>query len=303
MGYINDLIRKKYNTMTNRQQIVAKYILEHPKQVAFHTAKEVGEKSGTSETTVIRLCYSLELSGYSQLQKEVQASLLNEKQEIDPLVKFRTSTTKLSEEDNLPEYLMIQDMHYIEKTIRNISNQNYQPVIDMVISSEKTFVVGFRSSYAPANWLAFSLNIVRGNTRLYRGEIDDAIQTISEMDEKSSVIALSFPRYAEETAKFVKAAKDKGAKVIAITDNELSPVGLLADRIWRVETPSPTALKGMAPIFSVLNILVQGVASTQWEEVQKRVENYEKTSQQYYPFVRNKEDMTTGKKGAADEDR
>jgi DNA-binding MurR/RpiR family transcriptional regulator len=286
MEPVNVLIRKHFHTLTNRQKLVAEYILNHPHQVAFRKAKEIGELTETSETTVIRLCYTLGFTGYSHLQKDIQVSLLDHGQ-TDPLEKFKLSTGALSQNDDLIEHMKKQDIAFIEKTLDNLSKDIFQKVIEAILYSKKRFVVGLRSSYAAANWIAFSLNIVKGNTHLYRGEIDDAISLISNMDEESLVIAFSFPRYAEETISFVKTAKKKGAKILAITDNELSPIGLFADILVKAYTPSPTGLKGMPTIFSLINVIVSGVASSKWEEVESRINNYEQTSEKFFPFVKN----------------
>ncbi|MGP4081563.1 MurR/RpiR family transcriptional regulator [Pseudalkalibacillus sp. R45] len=283
MDHINETIREKFNTLTNRQKLVAKYMIDHPYKVATLTAKEIGANTETSETTVIRLCYTLGFSGFSELQKQVNTFLI-EKNRDDPLEKYRESTGELSAKDNLIHHIMNQDIASIEKTFSNLSEEMYRKIIDVILQSKKRFIVGLRSSYAPATWLHFSLNIVKGDTSLYKGEIDDAIYMLTEMDEDCLVIAFSFPRYIQETVSFVSAAKKKGAKVLTITDDPLSPVGVLSDWLIKVDTPSPAALNGMTPIFSVLNVLVSGVASSEWKDVGRRINEYEQVSQEFFPF-------------------
>ncbi|WHY74521.1 MurR/RpiR family transcriptional regulator [Fictibacillus enclensis] len=290
MEPINEVIRKNFNTLTNRQKMVAQFILEHPQHIAFQKAKEVGELTKTSETTVIRLCYALGYKGFTHLQKEIQSNLLDNGQ-TDPLEKYRVSTGALSQNSvDLIHHIKEQEIAFIEKNLDALDPNLVQKVIEAILYSKKRCIVGLRSSYAAANWLAFSLNIVKGNTHLYRGEIDDAISLISDMDKESLVIAFSFPRYAQETISFVKAAKKKGAKIIAITDNELSPLGSFADLLIKVYTPSPTGLNGMATMFSLLNVIVSGVASSKWEEVHNRINDYEQTSEQFFPFFKQETD-------------
>ncbi|WP_221563088.1 MurR/RpiR family transcriptional regulator [Alkalihalobacillus sp. TS-13] len=285
MDHINEKIREKFNALTKRQKTVAKYLIDHPQKVAIQTAKEIGANTETSETTVIRLCYTLGFSGFSELQKQVSTFLI-EKNHNDPLENYRESTGELSAKDNLIQHIMKQDVASIEKTFSNLSDEMYQKIIDAILQSEKRFIVGLRSSFPPANWLHFSLNIVKGDTFLYKGEIDDAIYMLTEIDKECLVIAFSFPRYIQETVSFVSAAKKKGAKVLTITDDPLSPVGVLSDWLIKVDTPSPAALSGMTPIFSVLNVLVSGVASSEWKDVGRRINEYEQVSQEFSPFYK-----------------
>lgn len=119
--------------------------------------------------------------------------------------------------------------------------------------------------------------------------MDDANYLISEADEGWLVIVLYFPRYLQDTLFFAKAAKEKGATVLGVTDHDLSPIGPVADVLLKVSTPSPATLKGMSAIFTLLNAVVSGVAQMDREQVQKRIKRYDQTSEQFYPFVQQKE--------------
>ncbi|TWI58203.1 MurR/RpiR family transcriptional regulator [Halalkalibacter nanhaiisediminis] len=287
MNDFNEKIRKQFNELTKRQKLVAKYIVDFPTEVAFQTAKYVGEASKTSETTVIRLCYALGYTGYSELQKEVQSSLLEESTHYsDPLERFRTASKSLKDKD-LIQYIIEQDSTYVKATLEQLDFKQYQKAIDLLITSEKRIVIGLRSSYGPANWLTFSLNIVVGNTLLYRGEIEDVNYLLSQIDDNALVITISFPRYTQETFSFVKAAKKKGAQVLAITDDEFSPIGQFADILFKVVAPPPIPLKGITPTFALLNLLVTSVAASNESKVQNRMEDYDQTSEEFFPFMKN----------------
>lgn len=286
MDNFKERIRKQFNELTKRQKLVAKYIVDFPKEVAFQTAKQVGTASKTSDTTVIRLSYALGYSGYSELQKEIQSSLLKDSaHNSGPIENFRT-TSKSLKDLNLIQYVIEQDNAYVRATLEHLDHSQYKKAVNLLITSEKRIVIGFRSSYGPANWLTFSLNIVVGDTLLYRGEIEDANYLLSQIDHKTLVIAISFPRYIQETFSFVKAAKKKGANVLAITDDEFSPIGSFADILFQVVAPAPIPLKGVTPTFALLNLLVTSVAASQDAKVQKRMEEYDQSSEEFFPFTK-----------------
>ncbi|WP_255668528.1 MurR/RpiR family transcriptional regulator [Brevibacillus daliensis] len=285
MENVHDRIRKHFNHLTNQQKLVAKFFLDEPKEVALHPAKVIGGFTKTSETTVIRLCYALEYSGYSELQNEIRKHLLSPVKRDSPLLKYHDSTEQGGQGSNLFIYNMEQDLIHIQQSIEQIDIQLMDRAVESIIRAKKIYVVGFRSSFAPAQWLYFTLNVVKGNTFLYQGQVDDANHYISEASKDCLVIAISFPRYVQETISFTQAAKEKGAKVLAISDDELSPIGVVADLLLKVTTPLPTTLKGMSTMFSVLNALISGVAYVDREKVQKRIRKYEEASHQFYPFV------------------
>jgi DNA-binding MurR/RpiR family transcriptional regulator len=103
-------------------------------------------------------------------------------------------------------------------------------------------------------------------------------------DEEWLVIVLSFPRYTQETISFAKVAKEKGAKILAFSDDGLSPIGAIADQLIKVTIPTPV-LHGITTIFSVLSVLIAGVTQADRENVEERFNKYDQTSQQFYPFA------------------
>ncbi|MGZ0050292.1 MurR/RpiR family transcriptional regulator [Brevibacillus gelatini] len=285
MEHVQERIRKHFPTLTARQKLAAKFILAKPQIVAQKPAKVVGALSGTSETTVIRLSYALGYSGYSELQNEVRSSLLERVQKADAISSLRAAAENIRGQDDLIRFNMEQDIAYIRQTLGGLQKEQLQQAITRIMSARHILVVGFRSSYAPAHWLAFALNLVKGNVHLYKGPVDDANYLLTRIDAGWLVIALSFPRYVNETILFTKAAKERGAVVLGITDDELSPVGTIADQVLKVYAPAPTALKGMTAIFSMLNLLVNGVVQSDGKQVQERLRHYENTSRQIYPFA------------------
>jgi DNA-binding MurR/RpiR family transcriptional regulator len=284
MEQYTDKIRKNYNHITKRQKQIAKYMMDFPKDVAFQTAKQIGKTCGASETTVIRLCYILGYSGFSELQKEIQMSLYEGSTSItNPIENFREMSNTLKD-TNLIQYVIEQDNAYVKATLEDIDFIQYQKAVELLIEADNRIVLGFRSSYGPASWFMFALNIVIGNTSQYRGEIEDANYLLSKIDENSVVVAISFPRYIQETFSFVKAAKKKGACIIAITDDRLSPIGQYADILFRVIAPAPIPF--ITPTFSLLNLLVTSIAATSNPKVQNHMAGYDQNSSEFYPFAK-----------------
>jgi DNA-binding MurR/RpiR family transcriptional regulator len=289
MESMQERIRKSYEQLTNQQKSVAKYLLDEPNQVALHPAKVIGTMTGTSETTVIRLCYSLGYSGYTELQNEIRQSLLFPVIRENVVQTFHDSTFAYNDSDDVISFTMEQDLAFIQKTLDGLDRRMFDQAVQAIVKAKKIVVLGGRTSYAPAYWLSYALNIIRGDTHLYRGQVDDANYLISEVTKDWLIIALYFPRYLQDTLFFAKAAQEKGATIVAITDQDLSPIGPVADVLLKVSTPSPATLKGMSAIFTLLNTIVSGVSQLDREQVQKRIKRYDQTSEQFYPFVQQKE--------------
>ncbi|WP_096190366.1 MurR/RpiR family transcriptional regulator [Evansella halocellulosilytica] len=282
MDKIKLQIKNNYHNLTKRLQKIANFIIENPKLIALYPAKEIGNLTETSETTVIRCCNSLGYSGYTAVQEEIRKALLMP--ENDPLKEL---TEGIKSDNGVFYQTMNQDVYHIRQTFEELGDKRFKEAVNEIVNANKIIVVGLRTSHAPAQWISYSLNIIRGKTVLFKGDIDDANYLLTDINDEDLIISLSFQRYSQQTISFSKAAKEKGAKILCITDDELSPIGLIADITIKAITPKPTSLKGMPTIFSILNALITGVMSIDNEKVEARIEQYNHTNEFYYSYYRN----------------
>lgn len=268
-----ELVQSQYGNLSKGQQKVAKYLLENPREFALHSAKEIGEKAGLSETTVIRFCYAIGLSGYSELQKNVRDQFISEK---SSLANYYSSKLDIVDESRFFEQVMEKDIQFIRETMMRINEADFQKAVDLLESAEKVYICGLRSSFSMANWLAFSLGIVRKNVQLIRRDTDDVLSMISGMNSDSVFVALSFHRYMKETIHIAEMAKSKGACIVGITDSPVAPLRDIADILLPLYSAEMSTLDIAPALISFINAVVAGVTIKDKAKFEKRKEEYER---------------------------
>jgi len=70
------------------------------------------------------------------------------------------------------------------------------------------------------------------------------------------LVALTFPRYAQTTIRIVRFAKDRGARIVALTDSQLSPIYRLADEALLVPSEMFSFVDSMVAPISMVNALL-----------------------------------------------
>ena len=75
------------------------------------------------------------------------------------------------------------------------------------------------------------------------------------------LIAISFPRYSKVTINTVKFARDRGAEIIAITDNELSPVYQLSEAALLAPCEMISFVDSMVAPLSLINALLVALSN------------------------------------------
>lgn len=271
MRPIENLIKDKYNSLSPGQKKVAEFLIEQMEEGAFNTAAQLGRKTQVSETTVIRLSYALGFNGFSEMQSFIQKQLFHPSQASeDPVL--------LSLEDAVetnPFARMIEsDIQALSQTFHQLKVQDLCRVIDELIEADQVLIVGLRASHAAAYWFSFMLQTLRGQVHLCpaSGEI---YERLCDVTDRSVVFVISLPRYSKQTLEIAECAKQKGAKLISLTDRMLSPVGRIADINLTTEEDVESSAPSITPVISVLDLIISGIAKKDHERVQARQQQLE----------------------------
>ena len=268
---IKELVQTHYEAMSKGQKKVAMEVLDNPRQVALKSASELGAAIGVSETTVIRFCYSLNLTGYVELQKVIREQLF---QYESSFAAYRQSKVALEQEPHFFSKVMERDQITIAETMRQIQESDYDLAIDRLAGAKKVYILGLRASFAAANWLSYVIGLVKPGVELIRPETDDVIQTLSEMDEDAVLVVISFHRYLKETVRIAELAKKQNSFVIGITDSQLSPIHPFSDVLFPIYSPNKSTLDATASLFSFMNAIVAGLVVKEGDAFEIRQERY-----------------------------
>ena len=104
-------------TLTEAQKRVADYILKHPSEVAFMTIEKLAKNSRASVATIMRLAYSQNFDGYSDMQQELKDIVLLQ---VTPAAKLSASAKKITDNKLLLQCAEVQ-MDNIRNTVTFIT--------------------------------------------------------------------------------------------------------------------------------------------------------------------------------------
>ncbi|MHC5529840.1 MurR/RpiR family transcriptional regulator [Priestia megaterium] len=208
-----ELIKHKFPDLSRGQKKVAEFLVNFTEKGSLYTAGQIGKEAGVSETTVIRLAYALGLNGFSDLQELMRKEWLSSAAEA---ASKHAADSAAEEKKPFSEWLSPVD----EKELSQAA--------DALIKSDQVYIAGFRESHTAAYWLYYKMNQLRNHV-LLSFPTGFLLETLCNLTSESAVVVFSLPRYTKEALEVAQQAKKQGAKVIAITDRRLSPVGQIAD--------------------------------------------------------------------------
>lgn len=276
-----DRILLHHSKLTKAQKLVAEYILRNMNMAAVSPAAEIGEKSGVSETTVIRLCHTLGYQGYSEMQKEMQQQLLQNRSSLETFV---ASNETLADETHFYKTIMEKDRQQIYQVSEKLNQHMLDDIVETLIHKKNVLIVGVKASYPAALWFKYSLHLLRSNVSVYREDVDHLFYLSNEINSDWVVVVLTFHRYGSDSLNIAKMAKANGATVIGITDSHLSPIAAHTDLLIPLEFEQQSTLDLITPLLSFLHSLIAAYSVQDYENVRKRMEVFEQVTDDHETY-------------------
>lgn len=259
-------IEQNMSGFSKGQKRIGHYILENYDKAAFMTASKLGKLVGVSESTVVRFAAELGYDGYPNMQRALQEmirSRLTSTQRIQAAGDLFTG-------QNVLTAVVQSDIEKLRLMASRADRNEFEQVVDKIMSAKHIYILGVRSSSFVAGYLNFYLHLLFENVTLVQtnaaGEIFEQLFRIGPDDV---MIAVSFPRYSQITVNTVKFARDRGAGIIAITDNELSPVSQMADAALLAPCEMLSFVDSMVAPLSLVNALLIAVGARMGTDASK----------------------------------
>ena len=272
------LLQEKAPAFSKGQHRIAKFITEAYDKAAFMTANRLGKTVGVSESTVVRFAVDLGFDGYPCMQKAMQEMVLNR---LTSVQRIEVANDRIGDRD-VVSLVLHSDMEKLRQTEETLSRESFQAAVNAILQAKRVYILGVRSVAPLANFLGHYLNYMFNNVHVVSGSsTGEMFEKIVNVNAEDVVIAFSFPRYSASTTKAAQYCRSTGAKVIGITDNPESPLGLCCDHVLVAKSDMVSLVDSLVAPLSVINALIVAVASKREKELHKTFNALEHIWEEY----------------------
>ena len=278
---IPDLISAKYGKMSKSQKKVADFILEHYDRAAFMTAEQIGTETGVSESTVVRFASSLGYQGFSEFQKEL-AQWMQGRIGVSGRVNSKYSDCESGE---IVKGILTMDARNILDSLDVFPFDNMENAVTMLNEAKTVYVVGLRSCAPLAEFLAFYLNMLRGNIVLIKTtNVSEIFEQMIHVSEEDAVVGISFPRYSLRTLRALEFANERRARIITITDSSFSPLNMYSTcNLW-AKSDMISIVDSLTAPLSVINALLVCFSMKNKDKISENLKRLEETWNNYQTY-------------------
>jgi DNA-binding MurR/RpiR family transcriptional regulator len=272
---IVERIKFAMDDMPVQMRTAARFIMDHPSEVALLSMREQARKAGVPPATMTRLAQRLGFSGYQDLKDGYVEAIR------DNVAWFSgRAVNMLNRRKQIGEAALVTET--VNAIKHAIGELNRPPIVDALIKAADVlergrtiYCVGARATFPVAFLFDYTQRYYSDKIRLLEGPGGSGVDQMHRITAKDAMLAVSLSPYAVSTHRASELAHKAGAKIVAITDTESAPVARLANVVVLVSAQSPSFFDTISPALAAAEVLVALLASRAGKDVPTKIRQHE----------------------------
>ncbi|TWT04110.1 MurR/RpiR family transcriptional regulator [Reyranella sp. CPCC 100927] len=261
---LQDRLLDTLDTLPPQLRSAARWMLDHPDDVALLSMRSQAERAGVPPVTMTRLAQRLGFEGYESV-RDLYAQAVRRR-----AIGFADKGGALVARGKASESRLVADM--LAAAAGNVQRLADADVLAQVHAAagvlggaRRIFALGLRSSFSVAFHFQYVASFAGADCHLIEGAGGTGADALRGAANGDALFAVSVKPYVRTTLDLARHAAARGMRVVALTDSTASPLARQADAAIVVPTESPSFFHTMVPAFAVAELLVALLATRRGE--------------------------------------
>lgn len=276
-----DQLRANLGQFTATERRVAHQLLADWPMAGLQSATDLARTTGVSTPTVLRLAARLGYSSYPGFQKRLREELAA--QLSSPLAKSAQAPT--------PRRAGARGSEFAEAVTRNLRETFANlPPTELVEAGRlladrrrRIHLVGGRFTDSLARYLSVQLRVVRPGVGHLQDQESNWQDQLLDMGKRDVLLVFDIRRYQPSLLRLAEAAAARGARVVLITDQWLSPIARVAAHLLPARVMVPSVLDSSAALLALGEALLAEVIRRDWAGSKRRMRDLERLRESQRP--------------------
>lgn len=221
-----DRIVKQIESLSPALQATARFVIDHPGEVVFNSMRALAEHAGLQPATLVRLAQQLGYSGWPELKKAFVSDYV-----LTTRGTYRSRGSPVSARD--AEASLLSDVFAaVHRNLDDaeINNQSLiQKAVRLLRTGSTIHVAGLETAFPVAYFLATGLHAIGSKVQLISNEIRLLQMQVNQIYSRDVVMVIDCTPYSDTMTIVLNAARRSRARIVALTDSNVSPSALLAE--------------------------------------------------------------------------
>lgn len=249
-------IEVQYPTLAPMLQRAARYILDHPRDVALSSMRALATQAGLQASVMNRLAQRLGFEGYAPLRAVYQDWLGK------PSANFAERASALQRGKNsgadqrLSEQFIRADCASLTELLTPETMAAIEAAADTLGNARSIHVIGLRSLFPAAFYFHYACSLFMNNVYLATGTGGVLIDGLRSAGEQDALLVFSHQPYARDALATAAWAHKQQIAIVGVTDSTLSPLAAYSRHLVLAPGSTPSLLPTVVPSLSVAQTLV-----------------------------------------------
>ncbi|HWE59973.1 MAG TPA: MurR/RpiR family transcriptional regulator [Solirubrobacteraceae bacterium] len=263
--------------LTPVQRRIAAHIVQRGSQAAFSSSVELAEQVGVSQPSVTRLATALGYQGFGELQREIQALVLEQ----------RHTSAHAPEQNKMQRAVQhaIEGLQRLQQQLADLSS--VERAADALARTSVLPVYGSRTAAPLARQFEFFAGKIHPHVRLLTGARSELLDQLSHAQElgATAMLAVALPRYPQELMELLRAAERSAIEVVLVTDSALCAAAEMATSVLVAPVSSDLVFDAAVAPLQLLTVLLEALADATPSLTRERLERFETLAAEQRYFV------------------
>ncbi|TDV49968.1 MurR/RpiR family transcriptional regulator [Actinophytocola oryzae] len=239
---IEERVVARQESLSAAERKVARYLADHPDEVAFSSAETLGRATETSDATVIRTVKALGYSGLPALKKILQGTV---RERLTPAGRFGKDLDDLGDDpDQVLSRVLTESIDLLERARGTIRPDSFAAAVSMLVGAREIVVLGYGGLGMLGTYLALRLSRLRLRARSAVTSGFLLADELLPLTEDDVLVVVAHQIVPTEIDVALRHAHDVRAKVILVTD-------MLAEALGDRVSVTLSAPAGNSQLFSL----------------------------------------------------
>lgn len=256
--------------LSKRLAQVAQFFLNHPEEVAINTLVRIADQAQVPPATITRFAKELGFVGFAELQAVFRERLLGPRL---PYADRMAEPPRTEADLDSPAHVFasfvqagVQSLLRIELALDRGQLDGF---VTLLAESDAVHVAAARGAFGLGAYMVYGLSNIGKRAHLIDNIGAMRVEQVMAIGPNDVLLVMTFDDYTPETVEVARLATRRGHKVLALTDNEMSPVAGLAAHVLYVNEARLGHFRSQVPAMVVCQALIVSLGrrlGTTWKQ-------------------------------------
>lgn len=222
-------IRMRYPAFTKAERCVADFVLAHPQETVYFSINELADACGVGETSVFRFCRDLDQKGYQDFKMHLAQTIAAGSDEA-AAAQWAGEINFADTVEVVVQKVLASSIAALQETCQHIVIRDIEQAVAWMVAARSIHFFGVGGSMVAAQEAQNRFMRISPRTHMVQ-DLHLQCMAAALLSEQDVAVLFSYSGATKDTLGIARQAKERGAKLIAVTRYPKSSLSKLCDLV------------------------------------------------------------------------